>query len=404
MKWKEPTFGPTPLLKALMGANARRKAQAADLEGEQKKLNLTYPDWAKDWIRKYKEAWYMAEACGDKEGMKRAAKLAEGFRDKLRAMEKMPPWAQEQMQKQTVRWMEANEVGNVREMKAAGEAGQGIRDKLIMIDNLKQKSPDQAKLLDDLTAKWYYANDKNSVPQEDVGRYSNSQEAKADYTKQAQGIIIKHELNKEKEKEKEKAKIPDAKVVDNVLISKEQLELLFKESKHFQAGKVTDEMIINLNTVLRRYIVDGCTDEGKIKMRIRHFLAQCLHESRVGIIEKYNGNPDDYFKNIDGGAKYRGAGYIQLTGKSNYQAFANFMKKQEIVEEGYSFVAKNYAWEAAGFWWRDNDMNANVDNGDSLKQISNAVNRGPKKKNSDLNPNGWVERQNAYKLVCEVIK
>lgn len=48
-------------------------------------------------------------------------------------------------------------------------------------------------------------------------------------------------------------------------------------------------------------------------MRIQHFLAQVLYESKVGLIEKYNGNPDEYFKNVEGGAKYRGAGFIQLT-------------------------------------------------------------------------------------------
>ncbi|MBU7314287.1 lysozyme [Paenibacillus oleatilyticus] len=195
MKWKEPTFGPTPLLKALMGANARRKAQAADLEAEQQKLNLTYPDWAKDWIRKYKEAWYMAEACGDKEGMKRAAKLAEGFRDKLRAMEKMPPWAQEQMQKQTVRWMEANEVGNVREMKAAGEAGQGIRDKLIMIDHIGKKSLEDAKRLNDLTAKWYAANDRGIVDGKNMSdKPSEVKKAKDSYSNEAQKLMAQYPL------------------------------------------------------------------------------------------------------------------------------------------------------------------------------------------------------------------
>ncbi|NEN80894.1 transglycosylase SLT domain-containing protein [Paenibacillus elgii] len=204
MKWKEPTFGPTPLLKALMGANARRKAQAADLEGEQKKLNLTYPDWAKDWIRKYKEAWYMAEACGDKEGMKRAAKLAEGFRDKLRAMEKMPTWAQEQMQKQTVRWMEANEVGNVREMKAAGEAGQGIRDKLIMIDHIGKKSPENAKRLNDLTAKWYAANDRGIVDGKNMSdKPSEVKKAKDNYSNEAQKLMEQYPLPQQEPKKEE---------------------------------------------------------------------------------------------------------------------------------------------------------------------------------------------------------
>lgn len=75
MKWKEPTFGATPMLKALTAASARKKAKSFDLVAEQKKQKLTYPDWAQDWMRKYKEAWYIAKANGDEVGMRKAQKL-----------------------------------------------------------------------------------------------------------------------------------------------------------------------------------------------------------------------------------------------------------------------------------------------------------------------------------------
>ncbi|WP_127489372.1 N-acetylmuramidase domain-containing protein [Paenibacillus ehimensis] len=195
MKWKEPTFGPTPLLRSLMAANARRKAQSFDLEAEQKQLKLVYPEWAKEWLQKYKEAWYIAEASGDKEGMRKAKELADGLRDKLREMEKMPPWAQEQMQKQTVRWMEANEDGNVRAMKAAAEAGNGIREKLEMIDRIKKTSPQDAERLNDLTAKWYAANDKRMVDGKDMSLTPELVEAaKNNYSKEAQTIMAKYPL------------------------------------------------------------------------------------------------------------------------------------------------------------------------------------------------------------------
>ncbi len=40
----------------------------------------------------------------------------------------------------------------------------------------------------------------------------------------------------------------------------------------------------------------------------------------------------------------------------------------------------------------------------TLKQISNAVNRGPAKKNSKLDPIGWDDRKGCYEAVCKVIK
>ncbi|WCM61100.1 N-acetylmuramidase domain-containing protein [Paenibacillus polymyxa] len=142
MKWKEPTFGATPMLKALTTANAHRKAQAFDLAAEQKKQKLNYPDWAQTWMRKYKEDWYIAQANGDEVGMRKAQKLAEGLRSKLREMATFPKWAQEQMQKETVRWMTAEASGDIMEKLAAEKAGRALREKLGLIDT-SAKSPSQ---------------------------------------------------------------------------------------------------------------------------------------------------------------------------------------------------------------------------------------------------------------------
>ncbi|SCW29918.1 hypothetical protein SAMN04487970_10023 [Paenibacillus tianmuensis] len=205
MQWKEPTFGDTSVIKVLAAANARRKADEYDYEEEQKEQNLTYPDWAKEWVKKYKEAWYIAEASGDIIAMQKAKKLADALRDKLRQMTTLPEWAQQQMQKQTLRWMEANEVGNVRVMRFASETEQGIIDKLKMIENMKEKWPDDAKALNDLTAKWYYVDDNEFIPYEDREKYASPESAKAEYTKQAQEIIAKLEKPKqEKPKQEEK--------------------------------------------------------------------------------------------------------------------------------------------------------------------------------------------------------
>ncbi|APQ61677.1 hypothetical protein PPOLYM_01085 [Paenibacillus polymyxa] len=141
MKWKESTFGATPMLKALATANAHRKAQAFDLVAEQKKQKLNYPDWAQTWMRKYKEDWYIAQANGDEVGMRKAQKLAEGLRSKLREMATFPKLAQEQMQKETVRWMTAEASGDIREKLAAEKAGRAIREKLGLFDTSTKASP-----------------------------------------------------------------------------------------------------------------------------------------------------------------------------------------------------------------------------------------------------------------------
>ncbi|ANF94906.1 hypothetical protein [Paenibacillus bovis] len=196
MQWKEPTFGPTPVLRVLASANAKRKAQAYDLIKEQKKQKLNYPSWAQEWMRKYKADWNLAQSKGDIAGMRRAQQLADGLRTKLKEINKMPKWAQEQMQKQTVRWMEANTVGNVLAQKAAQKAAQSIRDKCKLIQEIAKKSPADAKDLSDLTAKWYAAHDHGIVDGKVFVKDSKEiKSAKEKYSKQAQTIIDQYNLS-----------------------------------------------------------------------------------------------------------------------------------------------------------------------------------------------------------------
>ena len=55
------------------------------------------------------------------------------------------------------------------------------------------------------------------------------------------------------------------------------------------------------------------------------------------------------------GYKFRGRGAIQLTGKSNYQNFANHIKNQEIMTNP-DLVASDYAFESAMFFFDRNKL------------------------------------------------
>lgn len=55
------------------------------------------------------------------------------------------------------------------------------------------------------------------------------------------------------------------------------------------------------------------------------------------------------------GYKFRGRGAIQLTGKANYQNFANHIKNQEIMTNP-DLVASDYAFESAIFFFDRNKL------------------------------------------------
>jgi len=64
------------------------------------------------------------------------------------------------------------------------------------------------------------------------------------------------------------------------------------------------------------------------------------------------GNGDEASKD---GWKFRGRGAIQLTGKSNYQNFANHIKNQEIMTNP-DLVSSDYAFESALFFFDRNKL------------------------------------------------
>ena len=156
-----------------------------------------------------------------------------------------------------------------------------------------------------------------------------------------------------------------------------------------------DYNINDLNNCLKKFEINT-------PKRICHFISQCSHESACGRYkcELADGSKYENRKNLGNvnkgdGPKFKGGGYIQLTGRSNYQKFADFMNDQNIMN-GHKYVAENYPWSSAGFWWYNNKMNNLCDKDDcTVKAVTKKVNGGY---------NGLEEREGYYKLAIEIFK
>lgn len=168
--------------------------------------------------------------------------------------------------------------------------------------------------------------------------------------------------------------------------------------------KERQEGVIELNKVLSRYEIN--TDK-----RIAFFMGQVAKESRYGArtLEQFNGDPIEYFNKkyktavgncYEGdGELFRGAGYIHLTGRGNYEKFANYIGDPEILEQGYRIVGGvynrdisqiayedvgvidvgKYAWEASGWFWKEGnpdgvDLSTYADER-KWEEVSRAINR-----------------------------
>jgi putative chitinase len=134
-------------------------------------------------------------------------------------------------------------------------------------------------------------------------------------------------------------------------------------------------------------------------LRMSHFLAQCAHESgnfktvsenlnyvAKGVLRtfkkyfpteakalQYERNPEKianlvYANRMGNGTessgdgfKYRGRGYIQLTGKINYKAFDKLVVEDIIVNP--SLVATKYPLLSAAWFWNSRALNSLADKG-----------------------------------------
>jgi len=96
-------------------------------------------------------------------------------------------------------------------------------------------------------------------------------------------------------------------------------------------------------------------------------IANVVYANRMG-----NGDTDS-----GEGWKFRGRGYIQLTGKNNYTTFAKFI--DDDVVSSPDLVAQKYPLLSAGWFWMANGLNDLADQGDkedNVKAITRRVNGG----------------------------
>jgi putative chitinase len=78
------------------------------------------------------------------------------------------------------------------------------------------------------------------------------------------------------------------------------------------------------------------------------------------------------------GWKFRGRGALQLTGRSNYEAFAKYLGKPEIMDKP-EMVADEYAFESAMFFFDKNKLWDICDRGvneDSMLKLTKRINGG----------------------------
>jgi putative chitinase len=122
----------------------------------------------------------------------------------------------------------------------------------------------------------------------------------------------------------------------------------FAQTAHETGGfaKFTENLNYSaqgLRGIFGKYFADDSI--AKLYERQPEKIANRVYASRMGNGPESSGD----------GWKYRGRGALQLTGKTNYEAFAKYLGKPEIVTNP-DLVATEYAFESAKFFFDNNKL------------------------------------------------
>ena len=169
-------------------------------------------------------------------------------------------------------------------------------------------------------------------------------------------------------------------------------------------GHVPDTVIAQIPGVMENFGVNT-------PLRLAHFLAQCGHESGgfrltqenlnysakglMGIFKKYfptqaladayARKPEKIANRVYGGRmgngpeatgegfKFRGRGYIQLTGKSNYAAFD--LAVEDDILANPDLVSTKHALASAAWFWKKNGLNLIADTGSTAEVVTKITKR-----------------------------
>lgn len=191
-------------------------------------------------------------------------------------------------------------------------------------------------------------------------------------------------------------------------------------------GTIPDSVLAQIPETAKKFNITN-------KLRLAHFLSQCAHESGNfksinenlnysadglrkifgkyfpgNLAESYAKQPEKIASRVYGGRmgngdestkegyKFRGRGYIQLTGKSNYTKFTQFIGEDCVSNP--DLVATKYPLASAAFFFNSNSLWTICDKGSddtTVTAVTKRVNGGT---------NGLADRIEKFKKYYSLLK
>lgn len=137
-------------------------------------------------------------------------------------------------------------------------------------------------------------------------------------------------------------------------------------------------------------------------LRIAAFFSQVIHESgsfkytrEIASGAAYENRKDLGNIHAGDGIKFKGRGFIQITGRSNYAELSkNILGNVNTLQDNPELLATpKYAMLSAFWFWDKRGLNKYADQA-YLKTITKKINGGL---------NGWEDRLKNYNRICDVL-
>ena len=142
-------------------------------------------------------------------------------------------------------------------------------------------------------------------------------------------------------------------------------------------GHIPDSVIAQIPDTAAKFNITN-------NLRLAHFLAQCGHESGdfKWVVEFASGKAYEGRKDLGNtqpgdGVKFKGRGFVQLTGRVNYMDFSKFIGEDCVTNP--DLVSTKYPMASAAYFFNKNKLWSICDLGSSddvVEKVSRRVNGG----------------------------
>lgn len=182
-----------------------------------------------------------------------------------------------------------------------------------------------------------------------------------------------------------------APITENISILQDSGNLSLDKLK----GHVPDSVIAQIPDTAHKFNITT-------NLRLAHFLSQCAHESgnwkyrlEIASGKAYEGRTDLGNTQAGDGVRFKGRGYIQLTGRVNYGKFSTFIGEDCVANP--ELVANKYPLASAAFFFNSNKLWAICDQGSTdevVTKVTRRVNGGT---------NGLADRLQKFKVYHKLL-